>query len=260
MLRTQLNITTETKLIRQAWEIQLNAEEAREGFYYLPSNSCEVFLVLKGSLTRELVGTNRKSNLYSGKGYFGLVRPRAMCLRSDEDVTFILLQIDSSVGFSFCSKIDEGERKILWPLEELLVDSSDHWCFGNIKALAESLNKHLKAPSSIGIVDSSLELIKSSRGKIKVKDLNDQLGICKSTLEEKFSQMIGLSPKEVCKIEKLNFFLSNYNKYSDLSLTELTFKSGYYDQSHLIKDFKYFADLSPRKYLKQTKRLDSVIV
>ena len=76
-------------------------------------------------------------------------------------------------------------------------------------------------------------------------------------MEEKFSKSLGISPKEFCKIEKLNHFLSNFFQYEDMNLTQLTFKSGYYDQSHLIKDFKYFVDLSPRRYLKEANRLET---
>ena len=106
------------------------------------------------------------------------------------------------------------------------------------------------------VVEASIALIRHVRGDIRVKELNEELGVCKSTLEEKFNRNLGLSPKEFCKIEKINQFLDNYQQHKDeMTLTQLTFKSGYYDQSHLIKEFRYFVDLSPRKYLKEVNKL-----
>ena len=107
------------------------------------------------------------------------------------------------------------------------------------------------------VVKCATQLIKAHRGEIKIRELNDQLGVCKSTLEEKFSKAMGLSPKEFCKVEKLNNFLMNYRIHqANMNLTQLTFKCGYYDQSHLIKEFQYFADISPRKYLKEVNKLE----
>lgn len=57
---------------------------------------------------------------------------------------------------------------------------------------------------------------------------------------------IGLTPKEFCRIEKLNYFIRTYKQESEGTLTELTYKCGYYDQSHLIK---YFLNTSPRDTL-----------
>ena len=260
MFKTRLSIPEKSNTILEAWEIHWKADEAREGFYYLPSNACEAYIVLEGCLTREVVGTNRTSELTAGNGYFGLSRPRAMRLTSDHNVSFVLIKVESSLGFDYCSKIEDGNRNRLWPLETLIDDWQVRGHGDDIMKLISLLQVYAQEQDQPGLVHTCLQLIRRSNGKIRVKDLNDQLGVCKSTLEEKFNQLIGLSPKEVCKIEKLNFFLSNYHENSDLSLTELTFKSGYYDQSHLIKDFKYFVDQSPKKYLKQTKSLDAILI
>ena len=97
-------------------------------------------------------------------------------------------------------------------------------------------------------LETSIELIKDSHGQIKIKELYETLNVSKSTLEQYFIRETGLTPKEFCKITKLNHFIASYENNEAESLTELTYKCGYYDQSHLIKDFKYFLDTSPRRY------------
>ena len=101
------------------------------------------------------------------------------------------------------------------------------------------------------LLEDAIDLIKKYKGEIKIKDVFETLGVSKSLLEQRFSLAIGLTAKEFAKIEKLNHFISNYYKYKDsLNLTQLTFKSGYYDQSHLIKDFRYYTDQSPGEFLR----------
>lgn len=48
-----------------------------------------------------------------------------------------------------------------------------------------------------------------------------------------------------------------YNRYlsslhflhnSDLSLTQIDLEAGYYDQSHFIREFKSYTDLTPKEY------------
>ncbi|MEO1253829.1 MAG: helix-turn-helix domain-containing protein, partial [Bacteroidota bacterium] len=83
---------------------------------------------------------------------------------------------------------------------------------------------------------------------ISIKEIYSLLNISKSKLEQHFNREVGLTPKEFCKIEKLNCFINSYKEDTSQSLTELTYQCGYYDQSHLIKDFKYFLDTSPKKF------------
>jgi AraC-like DNA-binding protein len=35
-----------------------------------------------------------------------------------------------------------------------------------------------------------------------------------------------------------------------ISLTELAYRSGYFDQAHFIKDFKRYTGMTPKQYLK----------
>lgn len=60
-----------------------------------------------------------------------------------------------------------------------------------------------------------------------------------------------------------------YNKYisalhllhrSDSSLTQLGLQAGYYDQSHFIREFKYFTGLTPKEYKAAGKGLPGHIV
>ena len=136
-------------------------------------------------------------------------------------------------------------------------------CFkGTVCELLDILARYiteLKVSSGVvvdPVIKSTIEKIREQRGEIKIKELNELLGVCKSTLEQRFSREVGITPKEFCKIEKLSYFIRNYTQNSDhMTLTQLTFMSGYYDQSHLIKDFKYYVEESPKRFLSQTNKV-----
>lgn len=60
-----------------------------------------------------------------------------------------------------------------------------------------------------------------------------------------------------------------YNKYltslhlmhhSDLSLTQIGLEAGYYDQSHFIREFKYYTDLTPKEYQYSKSNLPGHII
>lgn len=61
---------------------------------------------------------------------------------------------------------------------------------------------------------------------------------------------MGITPKTFARIVKFQNALQMINKNDDLSLTEIAEYTGYYDQSHFIREFKKFADLAPKQYRK----------
>ena len=68
-------------------------------------------------------------------------------------------------------------------------------------------------------------------------------------LERIFRNNIGISLREYQKISKFNRALQHFS--SDLSLTEIAYDSGYFDQAHFIRSFKTFTGYSPGKYRKK---------
>lgn len=90
-------------------------------------------------------------------------------------------------------------------------------------------------------------------GQIKVKELADKAGYSVRYINKMFSEQFGLSPKVFCKLMRFQYLLSNLNDSNkeifDANLTELAIELGYYDQSHMIKDFYEFTNTTPGKYI-----------
>ena len=90
--------------------------------------------------------------------------------------------------------------------------------------------------------------ILNARGDIKISDMCERFSISKVTLRQHFLDNIGLLPKELCKIWRLNNFLL-YSQSSTQTLTESAINAGYFDQAHLNREFKSLLGQTPKRYL-----------
>lgn len=106
-----------------------------------------------------------------------------------------------------------------------------------------------------GLVESAVSIMLKSGGNIKISDLYDQLYVSKSTLEKKFQEYIGLSPKILCNIFRFNRIVFAQSQKPTPSLTELAYNQGFFDQSHLVHSFRSFTGLPPGQFFKQQNRL-----
>ena len=105
---------------------------------------------------------------------------------------------------------------------------------------------------------AQLNYILDRRGQVEIRKLFSEFGISKVTLHKHFVQKMGLSPKAVSRIWRLNYFLDLKKQSSTDNLTQLALESGYYDQAHFIREFKSFFPDSPRQFFKQRSALLSI--
>jgi AraC-like DNA-binding protein len=85
-----------------------------------------------------------------------------------------------------------------------------------------------------------------------VKAIADKAALTERTVQSRFKRYVGYSSKELLRFLRFKKVL-----YHILTLTgnlvdwaALVEGYGYHDQSHLIKDFKYYTGVSPRQFMK----------
>ncbi|MBS1527121.1 MAG: helix-turn-helix transcriptional regulator, partial [Bacteroidetes bacterium] len=99
----------------------------------------------------------------------------------------------------------------------------------------------------VGLVIKQIIRVK---GQVTVKQLTDMTGFSERNLERLFQTTIGISPVRYLQIVKLHYFLSLIRSQGNtVSLTQAGLESGYYDQAHLIHNFKQTTGLTPKQYL-----------
>jgi AraC-like DNA-binding protein len=128
-----------------------------------------------------------------------------------------------------------------------------------INAIETFLLDRLITPESIdSIVKSSVETIMQLNGQLSVEELSQSMNVHRRQLERKFSSVIGLSPKQLSKIIRLQSVLKMLAKNQTTSLTEAAYKGNYHDQAHFIKDFKEFTGISPKNFFANNLKMSAL--
>ncbi len=95
-------------------------------------------------------------------------------------------------------------------------------------------------------------LILKNAGSLNVAQLASYANMSLRSFEAHFIEQVGISPKLFCCITRFNHALDIKLKNPKKDWTSIAYECGYFDQMHLIKDFKKFAGNSPSIFLKQT--------
>lgn len=94
--------------------------------------------------------------------------------------------------------------------------------------------------------------IYESAGMISVKELATQSGYSECYIRRCFEAVHGISPKAFGKFYRFQRMLNYiHDEASSAQMEELALECGYYDQSHMMKDFKKFAGMTPETYRKE---------
>ena len=110
------------------------------------------------------------------------------------------------------------------------------------------------------IARSGVDILLQTKGQVSIDELSTKLGINRRQLERRFSSLIGLSPKQLTKIIRLQATLKVIEHKNFESLTSLAYENGYFDQAHFIKDFKEFTGVSPRRFYAGNLKLTSLFI
>jgi AraC-like DNA-binding protein len=106
------------------------------------------------------------------------------------------------------------------------------------------------------LIPTSLNFIATHKGIVTIQQLVKYTGYTERHIERAFSETIGISPKKFGSIVKLHSFLKLLkNKPAKSNITAICYDAGYFDQSHLIRDFRKYTGITPTEYLSDTNRL-----
>jgi AraC-like DNA-binding protein len=90
--------------------------------------------------------------------------------------------------------------------------------------------------------------IRQARGRIRVRELASALGIGERRLEQVFHRHVGLSPKQVCRISRFRSTVTLLQREPHRAWSDLAYDGGFYDQSHLVNEFRALAGLAPGEF------------
>lgn len=149
--------------------------------------------------------------------------------------------------------------------EEMITQIASQQNFGEqikifMQHYTQSHHKSTMFHTQLSIKKYMVDRIIESHGLIRIKDLASEMGYSERYIHMKFIEFFGLNPKMFCKIIRFQHILNTLNnplqQGNEDTLLQVALDAGYYDQSHMIKDFRQLAKNTPTKYLDLLKDAD----
>ena len=162
------------------------------------------------------------------------------------------------VGFFHLSQIPQSEftnqicdlnfvlkqKKFL--VEQIITSAND---IDKIFKTESLLRTFIKSDGEYTTIDKAIEIIVRNKGNCHFKkDIIEKYNIAPRTFERRFQKLVGLNPKEYAKIVRFNNIFNLIKAKPNLDWQDITILCGYFDQAHLIRDFKRFTEISPSSF------------
>ncbi len=98
-----------------------------------------------------------------------------------------------------------------------------------------------------------------SQGRARVEPLMDETGWSRRHVTQNFRRQLGLSPKAYARLLRFQHATSLLMEQTPRrSLADIATEAGYYDQSHLTRDFSALAGMTPGAYAADAKAIPEV--
>jgi AraC-like DNA-binding protein len=129
----------------------------------------------------------------------------------------------------------------------------------DLQTVAEKIKpfliEHINLCEDLKGFQKALNLIHSTNGCLSIMNVCEKSGISERSLQRHFKQRLGLSPKKYSKILRVNMYLDRFMEHKSEDWIENVVNFNYYDQPHLINEFKSIMKLSPGDLIKYKNTL-----
>ena len=92
-------------------------------------------------------------------------------------------------------------------------------------------------------------------GLLRVRDIANRVGLSQRRLIEVFTAQVGMTPKLFGRVQRFQQVRALVHHTDEPDWPQLAVDCGYFDQSHLIRDFRAFSGLSPTAYFRQQRSI-----
>ena len=111
--------------------------------------------------------------------------------------------------------------------------------------LARRLDEAAPPPAD---VERAWQRLNATHGQLTVTELAAELRCSRKHLASRFREHVGLPPKLVARMLRFRRAADLLLERPELTLADVAFGCGYYDQAHLDRDFREFAQTTPTAY------------
>jgi AraC-like DNA-binding protein len=128
-----------------------------------------------------------------------------------------------------------------------LAESMSRLDLGNCAlVLRMEVERRLARARAVGSIErTTTDLIKQQQGRISVEEITRYHGVGRQQLARRFRDTLGLSPKLFARITRFQQLVRALLTHDVADWALVSAGAGYYDQSHMINEFRLFAGAPP---------------
>ena len=147
-------------------------------------------------------------------------------------------------------RVEETDRILGRPMNDLRTQLLEEHSVDRRFALLERfLRERLTIPDRHDAISYAIRRLTDSPEVERTCAVAAELGISQKHFISLFRARVGLTPKKFCRVRRFHKALHEIETNRSLDWAGFAAATGYYDQSHFIRDFHAFSGLNPSKYL-----------
>jgi AraC-like DNA-binding protein len=116
------------------------------------------------------------------------------------------------------------------------IHHAEHW-----------LRQQIDIEEGLSRTEQAIQYMMDAHGMVDIETIAQSLTVTRRHLEREFKKIIGLTPKYFSRIIQFNYIFEAMQR-KDNAWVDVALNSGYFDQSHFIRNFKAFTGESPAQY------------
>lgn len=244
-------------LISCYWTLEVPAQFATQRQRIIPDGTIEMAFILGDDIKR-----------YTSGDEF-IIQPRAMVLGQTiepfyiEPTGYVNTFAIRFYPYGFANFISMPIKNLAnkeTPIELIFGEKTANELKQKIKEAANSseriqiienflLDKLNEETTIDTIVKTTIDALLATNGNASIGAILKEDLSKRRQLERNFIKQIGVSPKQLGKVIRLQTALKMLLNKKAENLTDIAYKSEYFDQAHFIKDFKEFTGINPKEFL-----------
>ena len=240
--------------IDSIWTISATAESALTRKACMPADRRATLLVNFTGVSRMLASGGETHYIDTGATLLG-AHSQSYILEHDGDSDLISVQFRPGGLAPFIGS-DAGELtgqaiplNLLWGSASSSMCEQIYEANGAVEKVAlyqKALIGHFAEVQYQSLILQSLEEIDFTQRHISVEQLAAQANLSQKQFERVFERVVGIMPKRYIRLARFQKLVSWLNRHAAVvNWAKLAARFGYYDHSHMAKDFQAFAGTTP---------------